>query len=310
MAVGYDQVFEFAPQFGKYQLYVFIVAYLASCTIYGPMLTAGVYFQYEPDFRCISKFDSNNTLSDTDDKLINQNLVFANLKNSSCTGKPETTTKYCHMYKHEIANEACTTEVSNGYSQAIPMNENSSCLLIESETEKCSSFVYSKEIMDVTITTENNLVCKDGWIDEMLTVATMVGMIIGPTVSGMISDRIGRIMSIVLFCFVSFGFCLINGCLGSYHWGIYGVFRLLSVLGSSGIGITYFVVVMESTGDRYRPRLGLLYITTTIGVGTVILSFVTMALRDWKYVSSTLLREHQYSIKYNRFNLYWPVSVV
>ena len=45
MAVGYDQVFEFAPQFGKYQLYVFIVAYLASCTIYGPMLTAGVYFQ-------------------------------------------------------------------------------------------------------------------------------------------------------------------------------------------------------------------------------------------------------------------------
>ena len=45
MAVGYDQVFEFAPQFGKYQLYVFVVAYLASCTIYGPMLTAGVYFQ-------------------------------------------------------------------------------------------------------------------------------------------------------------------------------------------------------------------------------------------------------------------------
>ena len=49
MAVGYDQVFEFAPQFGKYQLYVFIVAYLASCTIYGPMLTAGVYFQVLTD---------------------------------------------------------------------------------------------------------------------------------------------------------------------------------------------------------------------------------------------------------------------
>ena len=195
--------------------------------------------------------------------------------------------------------EACTEEISSGYAKAISINDNSSCLLVEDEFEKCKQFVYSKEIMDTTITTENNLVCKNGWIDEMLTVATMVGMIIGPTVSGMISDRIGRIMSIVLFCFVSFGFCLINGCLGSYHWvgihtvivspyfiqGIYGVFRLLSVLGSSGIGITFFVVVMESTGDRYRPRLGLLYITTTIGVGTVILSFVTMALRDWKYVS-------------------------
>ena len=47
---------------------------------------------------------------------------------------------------------------------------------------------------------------------------------------------------------------------------------------------------MESIGDRYRPRLGLLYITTTIGVGTVILSFITMALRKWQHVSSGALQ--------------------
>lgn len=101
----------------------------------------------------------------------------------------------------------------------------------------------------------------------------------------MVSDRIGRIMSIVLFCFITFGFSVINGSFGTYHWGIYAIFRMLSVLGSSGIGITFFVFIMESTGDRYRPRLGLLYITTTIGVGTVMLSFVVMAFRNWQYVS-------------------------
>ena len=107
----------------------------------------------------------------------------------------------------------------------------------------------------------------------------------GPTLSGMVSDRIGRIMTIVLFCFITFGFSVINGSFGTYHWSIYAVFRMLSVLGSSGIGITFFVFIMESTGDRYRPRLGLLYITTTIGVGMVLMSFVMMAFRNWQYVS-------------------------
>ena len=45
MAVGYDKVFEFAPQFGLYQLYLFVCAYTAAGTIYGPFLTASVFFQ-------------------------------------------------------------------------------------------------------------------------------------------------------------------------------------------------------------------------------------------------------------------------
>lgn len=35
MTTGFDRVFEFAPQFGKYQLLVFILGYIASATIYG-----------------------------------------------------------------------------------------------------------------------------------------------------------------------------------------------------------------------------------------------------------------------------------
>ena len=88
------------------------------------------------------------------------------------------------------------------------------------------------------------------------------------------------------------------------------MFRLLSVIGSSGIGITYFVVIMESTGDKYRPRLGLLYITTTIGVGVVLLSFITMGLRNWQHV-----RKIDRLIKFIqtlniRFNLLWRDFVV
>lgn len=45
MALGYDKVFEFAPQFGLYQLYLFVCAYVAAGSIYGPFLTASVFFQ-------------------------------------------------------------------------------------------------------------------------------------------------------------------------------------------------------------------------------------------------------------------------
>jgi MFS family permease len=302
MASGYDKVFEFAPQFGKYQLYVFICAYLASCFIYGPMLTAGVYFQYEPEFRCKSQLE----LSEGEDYVMDQSILDMLLLP---VDKKQPSHSQCHIYHHEIQQgAACENDIEGSATNEL-MNEKmnidtvttmdsnvekhfingTGCLVISKDQhDTCSEYVFSKEFVNISVTTENNLVCKNGWIDELLTVAAMVGMIIGPTVSGMVSDRIGRIMSIVLFCFISFGFALVNGCLGSYHWGIYGVFRLLSVFGSSGIGITYFVVIMESIGDRYRPRLGLLYITTTIGVGTVLLSFITMALRKWQHVQFVL----------------------
>ncbi|CBY11251.1 unnamed protein product [Oikopleura dioica] len=57
MATGYDRVFNFAPQFGKYQIMVYLMGYFSSILIYGPFLSAGVYFQYTPKFRCKTFFD-------------------------------------------------------------------------------------------------------------------------------------------------------------------------------------------------------------------------------------------------------------
>ena len=45
MATGYDRVFNFAPQFGKYQILVYFMGFISACLIYGPFLSAGVYFQ-------------------------------------------------------------------------------------------------------------------------------------------------------------------------------------------------------------------------------------------------------------------------
>ena len=99
----------------------------------------------------------------------------------------------------------------------------------------------------------------------------------------MVSDKIGRSLCIILFSFITFGFALTCGCLGTYHWGVFAVFRTLSVIGSAGVGVTYFVLVMETVGPKFRPILGLLFISTTIGLGTIMLTFVMMYLKNWEY---------------------------
>ena len=88
----------------------------------------------------------------------------------------------------------------------------------------------------------------------------------------------------VLFCFLTFAFSALNGFLGIYHWTIYALFRLLSVFGSAGVGVTFFVLIVESVGHQYRLRLGLLYITTSIGVGMILLTFIAKCLKNWELV--------------------------
>ena len=43
MTFGYDRVFQFAPQFGKYQMLIFIIGYIASALIYGKVSRRNFY---------------------------------------------------------------------------------------------------------------------------------------------------------------------------------------------------------------------------------------------------------------------------
>jgi len=287
MTNGYDRVFEFAPQFGKYQMLIFIVGYIASATIYGPMLTAGVYFQYEAPHRCRTEFDSETS---------NYSEIYSNEVLRQITPRRDDDFDGCSLFVYEVFDQddcdayrnSSDTSTEHLSKTLVSFGATNDCVIVSEATRECQSFVFDRSKIDNTIATENNLVCERKWISKVITLATMVGMIVGPTLSGMVSDRIGRIMTIVLFCFITLGFSVITGSFGTYHWSIYGLFRILSVMGSSGIGITFFVFIMESVGDRFRPRLGLLYITTTIGVGMVMLSFVVKAFQNWQYAQFTL----------------------
>ncbi|CBY11252.1 unnamed protein product [Oikopleura dioica] len=153
----------------------------------------------------------------------------------------------------------------------------------KTQEEACQEFVFDLDLIYDTISIENNLVCNRKWVNKFITTLTMIGLVIGPTFSGSVSDKIGRTLCIIIFSFITFGFALTCGCLGTYHWGVFAVFRTLSVIGSAGVGVTYFVLVMETIGPKYRPICGLLYISTTIGLGTIMLTFVVAFLKNWKY---------------------------
>ena len=84
----------------------------------------------------------------------------------------------------------------NGTSSRNLLVDEETCIQISSSLVECEEFVYETAKIQTTIATENNLVCKNHWISKIITFTTMVGMVIGPTFSGMISDKIGRIMTI------------------------------------------------------------------------------------------------------------------
>ena len=184
------------------------------------MLTAGVYFQYEAKHRCRTKFENqSSTYSFIEESDIIQSLTPRRMKNNetlydSCNlvrfFYPDTVIlsisylwpisvrklrvqTFVFQYDYDFIDPQLCVNGTNSNSVLI---DEETCIEVSSNVVECENFVYETEKIQTTIATENNLVCKNHWISKIITFTTMVGMVIGPTFSGMISDKIGRIMTI------------------------------------------------------------------------------------------------------------------
>ena len=175
------------------------------------MLTAGVYFQYEAKHRCRTKFENQtSTYSFIEESDIIQSLTPRRIKNNetlydSCnlvrfflsrhrnSARKLRVQTFVFQYDYDFIDPQLCVNGTNSNSILI---DEETCIEVSSNVVECENFVYETEKIQTTIATENNLVCKNHWISKIITFTTMVGMVIGPTFSGMISDKIGRIMTI------------------------------------------------------------------------------------------------------------------
>jgi OCT family organic cation transporter-like MFS transporter 4/5 len=76
------------------------------------------------------------------------------------------------------------------------------CVFDKNQTGTCTGdvkYAYEKFEMDSSVDTENDLVCKDGYIwIPMIDTFMMIGLLIGSFVFGVLSDKIGRRHTLLL----------------------------------------------------------------------------------------------------------------
>ena len=89
----------------------------------------------------------------------------------------------------------------------------------------CSRFVFDNSVMNETIVTLHGLNCEKQSLNSLLTSVIFIGYSLGSLVGGVLSDRIGRILTIKIlttaFLILSATFIFTNNLV------VYGIIRTL-----------------------------------------------------------------------------------
>ncbi|CAN8185137.1 unnamed protein product [Coccothraustes coccothraustes] len=146
-------------------------------------------------------------------------------------------------------------------------------------TEKCSSgWVYPSE-EPPSLLTEFDLVCDRAFLNDVSQSIYMAGLLIGATIFGMLSDRIGR-RPVFLICI------LIQGVFGLGiafvpHFYVFMAFRFVVGAAVSGIMIAVVSLATEWVGVSHRTK-ALIITHTAAAIGQMILAGLSYGIRNWR----------------------------
>ncbi|XP_066049024.1 solute carrier family 22 member 13-like [Chamaea fasciata] len=147
------------------------------------------------------------------------------------------------------------------------------------DTEKCiNGWVYPSE-QPPSLLTEFDLVCDRAVLNDVSQSIYMAGVLIGATLFGMLSDRIGR-RPVFLICI------LIQGVFGlgtAFVPNIYVFMAIRCVVGAavSGIMVTVVSLATEWVGASYRTK-ALLIAHTAFAIGQMSVAGLSYGIRNWR----------------------------
>ncbi|KAJ8718335.1 hypothetical protein PYW08_002572 [Mythimna loreyi] len=141
----------------------------------------------------------------------------------------------------------------------------------------CESYVYLEEH---SIVKEFNLACQD-WKRSLVGTVHNAGFFIAIPLTGLISDKYGRLPAIV-FASVS------NGVFGviralSVNYDMFVVFEFLEPAFGAGVYTACFVLALELVGPKGRVFVSLLFNTMFI-LGGVTVTLLSWWLLNWRYL--------------------------
>ncbi|XP_070559896.1 organic cation transporter protein-like isoform X2 [Ptychodera flava] len=132
---------------------------------------------------------------------------------------------------------------------------------------------------------EFDLVCEKYYLGTLLTSIYMAGFVIGSFIFGPLSDRIGRLKSLLIAVCGLLVFGVISAF--SQNLTMLTAFRFLTAICGTGIYHQSFVLATELVGPSKRPLMGalfmLMYATGYIGLGVM-----AFFVRSWRTLLLTM----------------------
>ncbi|KAM3958524.1 solute carrier family 22 member 3 [Aphomia sociella] len=143
--------------------------------------------------------------------------------------------------------------------------------------KNCLVYEYENDVFDLNLITEFELICDKSWLGSFTQTILMFGMLIGVLITGWISDRFGRQISILL-CGVISVIMTIASSFATDFW-VFTVLRFSVGMGCGGLFTTTVVIIMETVGSKHKEFAA--------GVGVICDGVAQSILSVFAYYSST-----------------------
>ncbi|XP_034948517.1 WD repeat and HMG-box DNA-binding protein 1-like [Chelonus insularis] len=132
------------------------------------------------------------------------------------------------------------------------------CEVIVNNTEqKCTSFDYDTSVFNSTIISEWNLVCDRKQLANLVQLLTQLGILIGNMSFGIIADKIGRKIPLMIAVIVQSLIGMLSAFMPMYE--LFVVFKFISAIATGGTMLISFVIFMEIVGIEWRSKISVLF---------------------------------------------------
>lgn len=145
--------------------------------------------------------------------------------------------------------------------------------------KNCTEFEYDFSEIESSIVTDFNLVCSDNWKITLATSVYMFGIFCGAVSSGLISDKFGRKLTIIMFSNLLSVFSIATAFSSSME--VYIFLRWASAFSSVGFWTTFYVYAMEMVGKKWKTIFGIGF-EYPWAIAYSLLPGIAYAERDWR----------------------------
>lgn len=249
--MGYEDLFAYIGDFGRYQKRIYFLLCLTAITC-GFHKMAGVFLLAKPDFRCQLPNETANASYTLTSAILKMSLPIDDYTHKYST---------CKRFDAEFS--------ESYYASGVPANA----------TVSCDSYIYDDSKYKSSAVIEWSMVCGRAFLRATCDALFMIGVLVGSIVFGQMSDNFGRkpVFFASLVLQVIFGVLV---AIAPDYW-TYTIGRLVIGATTSGVFLVSYVLSMEMVGPTKRLFAGIA-VQMFFSFGFIVTAVFAYFFREWR----------------------------